>query len=244
MSGQALVTIGAKQWLVDIASTYQELTQGLGGLSSLTAGMGMLFDLGSERILSVTTEPMLFNIDIVFISGNLVVTEIAPDVAPGYLMQSDLPGRFFLEVNASETACINAGDAVSIQQIATIGQQSLFDELVPFMANMVVFWSMVYIMVEPMPIFVRWLSGEKEKVKEPTKPPEPWASEIPSKYIYWSNYGQSSAKTEKLVKRIDSYEASTGLKVNAEKIIDFARSEGLKITKTEATELLKLRGEL
>jgi uncharacterized membrane protein (UPF0127 family) len=244
MSGQALVTIGAKQWLVDIATTYQELTKGLGGLSSLPAGRGMLFDLGSEQIISVTTAPMLFNIDIVFISGNLAVTEVAPGAAPGYLVQLDLPGRFFLEVNAGEAIGLNAGDAVSVLQMATIGQQSIFDEMVPQMANMVVFWAMVYVMVEPLPMFTRWLSGEKEKVKEPAKPPESWTSEIPSKYIYWSKHSQSPAKTEKLVKRIDSYEASTGLKATVDKVIDFAKADGFKITEAEADELLKLRGEL
>ena len=236
-----MVTIGDKEWLVDLATTYQELTQGLGGVQSLPAGRGMLFDLGSEQSLSVTTAPMLFNIDIVFISGNLAVTEVSLDVAPGYLVQSDLPGRFFLEVNAGEAAGVTAGDAVSVQQLAIMKQQSPFDEMVPQMANMVVFWAMVYVMIEPLPMFTRWLSGEKAEEKKPVKPAEPWAREISSRYIYWSKYGQTPAKTERLVKRVDSYEASTGLKATAEKVIELAQVEGLNITKAEAEDLLRLR---
>jgi hypothetical protein len=109
---------------------------------------------------------------------------------------------------------------------------------------MVVFWAMVYVMIEPLPMFTRWLSGEKAEEKKPVKPAEPWAREISSRYIYWSKHSQSPAKTEKLVKRIDSYEASTGLKATVDKVIDFAKADGFKITEAEADELLKLRGEL
>jgi uncharacterized membrane protein (UPF0127 family) len=66
MAGQVNVTIEDRQWAVAFASTPSELVQGLGGISEITHGTGMLFDLGFEQIITVTTEPMLFPLDIAF----------------------------------------------------------------------------------------------------------------------------------------------------------------------------------
>ena len=114
MPGTATVIIGEKQWAVDVAASPEELTAGLGGVASIPAYTGMLFDLGSEQIVQVTTEPMLFNIDIIFISENLEVVDIVQDVAPGYLVTEDTPVRYFLEVNTGEAEGIEAGDSVGI----------------------------------------------------------------------------------------------------------------------------------
>ncbi|MEK7280757.1 MAG: DUF192 domain-containing protein, partial [Chloroflexota bacterium] len=62
------VNIGNQEWGISLAATPQELSQGLGGLPSLPRGKGMLFDLGEERIIAVTTVPMFLTIDVVFIS--------------------------------------------------------------------------------------------------------------------------------------------------------------------------------
>ena len=114
MAGQAVVQIRDKLWNVAVATTYPELVAGLGGIASLPAGYGMLFDLGSDQYISVTTEPMLFPLDIAFISGALVVVGLAEDVPPGLVLTSNQPGRFFLEVNAGEMAELAVGDQVSI----------------------------------------------------------------------------------------------------------------------------------
>jgi len=112
---QATVTIHDMQWQVSVATTLSELTQGLGGLPSIPANTGMLFDLGYETIITVTTEPMLFPLDIVFISGSLVVVDIARNIQPGCLVTSDVPVRYFLEVNAGELSGVAIGDTVVIQ---------------------------------------------------------------------------------------------------------------------------------
>ncbi|GAI80644.1 unnamed protein product, partial [marine sediment metagenome] len=114
MPGSATVTINDKQWAVDIAISESELAAGLGGLSSIPAGTGMLFDLQAPQVVEVTTEPMLFNIDIIFISEGLEVVDVIEDVAPGYLVTEDTPVRYFLEVNAGEAEGIEAGDSVEI----------------------------------------------------------------------------------------------------------------------------------
>ena len=110
MSGQATVTIRDKQWQVTIADTPWELAQGLGGLSGLTPGTGMLFDTGWEQIIRVTTVPMLFPLDIAFLSESLAVTEVYRDVEPSYIVTSALPARYFLEVNANELDDVEAAD--------------------------------------------------------------------------------------------------------------------------------------
>ncbi len=110
----ATVTIGEKQWLATVAVTPQELAAGLSGLESMPAGAGMLFDLGSEQPVQITTEAMLFNIDIIFVSEALQVVDIVLGAPPGYLITEETPVRYFLEVNAGEAETIGSGDSVSI----------------------------------------------------------------------------------------------------------------------------------
>jgi uncharacterized membrane protein (UPF0127 family)/antirestriction protein ArdC len=115
MSGQALLKIKDKQWAVDIAGTPWEQSQGLGGLSGLPAGTGMLFDLGYEKTIEVTTAPMLFPLDIAFLSDNLIITEIYRNIEPGYLVTSQQPARYFIEVNGGELDGVASGDQASVE---------------------------------------------------------------------------------------------------------------------------------
>ena len=114
MPGTALVTIGENEWNVELATTTTELTTGLSGRASIPIGQGMLFDLGSERIVTVNAYEMLFPISVVFIGENSGVTEITQLLTPGYDITTNLPCRYFLEVNTGEAASIEVGDAVTI----------------------------------------------------------------------------------------------------------------------------------
>ena len=98
MPGQLKITVGDKEWLASLANTYWEQAQGLGGIAEISPGTGMLFDLGPEQTITVTTEPMLFSLDIVFFSEDMIITEIYRNVQPGYLVTSTSPARYFLEV--------------------------------------------------------------------------------------------------------------------------------------------------
>ncbi|MDO8717225.1 MAG: DUF192 domain-containing protein [Dehalococcoidales bacterium] len=109
MVGQVTVRISDKEWLASLAQTSWELTQGLGGIPEIPQGTGMLFDLGFEQTITVTTEPMLFPLDIAFLSESLAITEIYRDVQMGYHVSSTLPARYFLEVNAGELEGIDSG---------------------------------------------------------------------------------------------------------------------------------------
>ena len=109
MPGQAIITINHKQWIVSVATTPLELVTGLGGVSSIPPGTGMLFDMGQEQTITVTTVPMLFPLDIVFLDSSLIVNGIALNIAPGYIVTTEVPARFFLEVNAGEARSMQKG---------------------------------------------------------------------------------------------------------------------------------------
>lgn len=115
MAGQVRVVIADKEWLADLATTSWEQVQGLGGITGISPGNGMFFDLGYEQAISVTTEPMLFPLDIAFFSEALEVTEVYQNVAPGYHVNSIAPARYFLEVNAGELNGIAAGEPASLE---------------------------------------------------------------------------------------------------------------------------------
>ena len=114
MPGSATVKIGEKEWLVAVAAPPSEIAAGLGGVASIPAQTGMLFDLGGEQALQVTTEPMLFNIDVIFISEDLKVVDVEVDVAPGNIVSEATPVRYFLEVNAGEATDVEPEDSVEI----------------------------------------------------------------------------------------------------------------------------------
>lgn len=136
MPGQANVNIEDKQWLVAIASTPSELVQGLGDISEMPQGTGMLFDLGVEQVITVTTEPMLFPLDIAFFSEEMVITEIYRNIQPGYLVTSTSPARYFLEVNTGELDGINSGSQASFEFLSPVSTVASSDWVTPMISFM------------------------------------------------------------------------------------------------------------
>lgn len=119
MSGQATVVIGANVWSVAVALTTAELTAGLSNIAGMSAGTGMLFDMGSDRSsIAVNMSQMLFSLDIVFISSTGGVVGVLHDVEPSEAAVFDagngLGARYFLEVNAGEAVGVSVGDNVQI----------------------------------------------------------------------------------------------------------------------------------
>lgn len=116
MPGSATITINGTRWYASIASTPAECAQGLGGISSLPAGWGMLFDLGFSQQVTVTTRPMLFDLDIIFLDENLQVTDVFRNVTPGREITTEC--RYFLEVNADEASGVEVGDQAQVSLTA------------------------------------------------------------------------------------------------------------------------------
>lgn len=136
MSGEAKVRIRETEWDCALATTYAEMREGLGGVESIEAGEGMLFDYGENTYISVTTEPMLFNIDIVFIRENvledgslhLYIAEYVSDAEPDRIIEGHTDCRYFLEVNAGEVAAagVEVGDEV---EVTIIIEKEVLDDL-------------------------------------------------------------------------------------------------------------------
>jgi uncharacterized membrane protein (UPF0127 family) len=164
MAGQAVVVIGDREWSVDLATFSWELSQGLGGLSELPASTGMLFDLGWEQIIEVTSVPMLFPLDIAFMAEDLSVTELYKNVVPGYIVTSQSPARYFIEVNAGELDDIETGDQAEVSLLSVVSVATEMDWM-PAMLGFMGFMLMGMLMVT----LVRALTSEA--FKEPEKKP-------------------------------------------------------------------------
>jgi uncharacterized membrane protein (UPF0127 family) len=117
------------------------MTQGLGGLPELTPLSGMLFDLGYEQTIQVTTVPMLFPLDIAFFSKNLEVTEIYHDMQPGFLVTSTVPASYFMEVNAGEFQDIQTTDRADVEllsdPVVVSVETSLFSSAAIFLGSLI-----------------------------------------------------------------------------------------------------------
>jgi len=147
MAGQAIITIKDKQWTVDVANTYSELTQGLGELPEMTPMTGMLLDMGFEQTIEVTTVPMLFPLDIAFLTEDFSVTEVYPSVEPGYLVTSQAPARYFLEVNAGELEGIEPGD-IAVAEWLTLEETPVVPDWVPALFSLAAFAALGVLVVD------------------------------------------------------------------------------------------------
>jgi len=162
MSGQLRVTIGNKEWLASLAIDLWELVQGPGGVAEMPQGTGMLFDLGFEQTISVTTEPMLFPLDIAFLSEDMIITEVYRDVQPGYLVTSISPARYFLEVNAGELEGVAEGSQASFDLLASESLVEASDWVTP-MISFTGFTLMGFLMVGIVGSFTKSMLAEPQQ---------------------------------------------------------------------------------
>ena len=111
-----LVNIGSMAYLVDLATTPEERSQGLSGRPSLNANAGMLFVYDQNGPRAFWMPYMNFPLDMVWIRADCTVAGITADVPhpdpatplsdlPKY--PSNDPVRFVLEINAGQAALNN-----------------------------------------------------------------------------------------------------------------------------------------
>ncbi len=134
MAGQVKGTIAGKGCLAYLASAPWELVQGLGGVPEIPQDTGMLFDMSFEQTIQVTTVPMLFPLDIAFLSEALEVTEVYRNIQPGYLVTSTQPARYFLEVNAGELDRVDSGSQASFEFLASVSVVAASDWVTPMIS--------------------------------------------------------------------------------------------------------------
>lgn len=123
------VTINTSSWLVDIATSYSERAAGLGGLASIPVSTGMLFVFSTEQPISVTTYPMLFNLDIIFLDSDFTVIGIERNVVPNRIIPGS--GQYFLEMNAGEAVNVQVGDQAQVSELPPIDDHDPFWVLQP-----------------------------------------------------------------------------------------------------------------
>jgi uncharacterized membrane protein (UPF0127 family) len=147
MSQNGTLTIGAKTWQITYLNDIISMAQGLSGVTTLAPSSGVLFDLGTPTTIQVTTEQMLFPLDIVFFnfyglagapSNNIgmKVTEIWRNVQPGLVQSVVTPSEYFLEINAGEAADINVGDNARAIVTVTPVTPSILDTIMPIVELM------------------------------------------------------------------------------------------------------------
>ena len=108
-----LVHIGSTVYLVDLATTPEQRSQGLSDRPSLNANAGMLFVYDTDGPRTFWMPRMHFSLDMVWIRADCTVAGVTanvphPDPAtptsdlPTY--PSNEPARFVLEINAGQAA--------------------------------------------------------------------------------------------------------------------------------------------
>ena len=116
-----VVAVENAEFIVELAVSPQERTQGLSGRSSLAPGTGMLFIFESEGLHSFCMEDMRFPLDFVWISARCTVAAITPNVPPPAPGKVNLPTyspatpvQYVLEINSgeAESAGISLGGPV------------------------------------------------------------------------------------------------------------------------------------
>ena len=164
MPGTGTVVIHGITWQVDVATTLAERQQGLGGLASIPPHTGMLFDMGATSPITVTTVPMLFNLDVLFLSATGEVVEIQDNIAPGNEVSVATPCRYFLEVNGGEAADVDIGDMAEITiQEAPPPQQSQMSAILQAMTPIMIM-GMVFGLLGGM---MGSVNGPQDKMQKP-----------------------------------------------------------------------------
>lgn len=91
---------------VEVATTYEQLAQGLMYRRALAADAGMLFDFGQTKPVSMWMKNTLIPLDMVFLAADGTVTGVAERAVPGSLETISSPGavRGVLELNGGTAA--------------------------------------------------------------------------------------------------------------------------------------------
>ncbi len=112
-----VVVISGRSINVEVADTEEKRALGLSGRSGLGRDEGMLFVFTEDARHSFWMKDMLFAIDIIWLSRDGVVIDIAPSVSPDTYPTSfspEAPARYALELRAGfiKEYTVKKGDAV------------------------------------------------------------------------------------------------------------------------------------
>lgn len=113
------VSLNGEKFMVEVADTAAEQTQGLSVKDGLGVNEGMLFVFGKPGTRGFWMKDMRFPIDIIWIDGDKVV-DVSPNVSPDSYPQvftSPFPADKVLEINAglSQKFGIKEGSPFSLK---------------------------------------------------------------------------------------------------------------------------------
>ena len=107
---------GPASFVIELATTSKERSQGLMNRETMAADHGMLFDFGQTRAVMMWMKNTILPLDMVFIGPDGKVMGVAADTVPfsESIISSPGPVRYVLEINAGMAAehGIAAGDTV------------------------------------------------------------------------------------------------------------------------------------
>ncbi len=111
------ITLNNQEFTVEIASTPNQLSKGLGGRSSLCDNCGMLFIFPSSQILQFWMKDTNIPLDMIFIDANKKITNIVTaQVGDLSIKYSSSPALYCLELNANTATRLNLkpGDTLNL----------------------------------------------------------------------------------------------------------------------------------
>lgn len=116
-----IININGYDFLIEVASTPEELQQGLMHREELPLNVGMLFDFDHDKMLDMWMHETYIPLDMLFIDSDGVIQHIASDCiteSDDYI-SSVVPVRYVLEINAGlcEDIGIEEGDTIFLEGI-------------------------------------------------------------------------------------------------------------------------------
>jgi len=106
------ISVGDKEFSVEIADNEQARRQGLLGTASLKEGDGMLLKQDEAAIIPITMEGMKYPLALIFIYENKVVDRIKAEVGEEFITSTQV-SDMVLEINPADANGIKRGNKVS-----------------------------------------------------------------------------------------------------------------------------------
>jgi len=96
--GSAMVECSFRAWMVSVAGTPAQITQGLKGMHGAPFATGLWCNFGEDCYPIIDTTGMLFNMDLIFVSSGMEVVDMYREVAPGTVVASRALAQYCLQI--------------------------------------------------------------------------------------------------------------------------------------------------
>lgn len=115
-SDATTLTIGGRQYQLEVVTTEQDKSQGLSGRVGMARDRGMLFQYANQGVRCFWMKDMQFPLDIIWLNAqNRVIkieSAVSPDTYPYPFCAS--PAQNVIELNAGEARSLHVGQIVQL----------------------------------------------------------------------------------------------------------------------------------